>query len=213
VIDDIPDPPPGSRIRAEHEHETVVLSWRARPWEITLPQFVVARGRSLAMRLLTIVWIAWLVRVVVGLFVEAVAGGGALELALVCLVGGSFIWAEWDRNRLIKRFRPVERLVISEDTLIHTPSARRTVEPYLPPRNLPAPTRPDDPDAPPPSHTWPSAFVRRRDAGDVRLAGKGASEIIALGSTEGELAIGRRLPHADREWLVEVLRRWKDPEA
>ena len=210
---EVPDPPEASRIRVEREHATVALSWRARPWDTTLVQRAVEYLKDWTTGVLILVWIAWLGRVAVGLFVPALSGGGAVELVLVCLVGGSFVWASYDRFRRQKRFRPTERLVLGEDTLIHTPSARRSVPPYRPPEEGSELARPGGPDAPPPSHTWPSAFVHRRDAGDVRLAGKGLSEIITLASADGEFTVGRRLPHADREWLVTVLKSWKDSEA
>lgn len=210
---EVPDPPQESRIRVEREHAMVVLVWRARPWDTTLVQRAVEYVKAWMTGVFVLVWIVWLARVVVGFFVPFLFGGGAVELVLVCLVGGSFVWASYDRFRRQGRLRPTERLVLGDDTLIHTPSARRSVPPYRPPEEGSDLARPGGPDAPPPSHTWPSAFVHRRAAGDVRLAGKGLSKIIALASEEGELTIGRRLPHADREWLVEVLRSWKDAEA
>jgi len=224
---EIDDPPPNSRIRAEHEHATVTFTWRARPWDTTLLQRAVEYVKKTATRVLIAGWGMWFVRT--GFDISArrlftgwrvpypliafVRSGGATELALVCLIGGLFIWAAWDRGRRLKRLRPVERLVIADDTLIHTPSSRRNVPPYLAPEQGPGPAPPLGPDAPPPSHTWPSAFLKRCDAGELRLAGKGSSEIIALATGDGELTIGRRLPRADREWLVGVLRRWKDSEA
>jgi len=221
---EIDDPPAGSRVRLEREHASVTLTWRARPWDATLLQRAVEYVKKTATRVLIAGWGMWFFRTVFDMFtpliftgwrvshplIAFVRGGGAVELALVCLVGGCFTWAAWDRGRRLKRTRPVERLVIADDTLIHTPSSRRNMPPYLAPEEGPGPAPPSGPDAPPPSHTWPSAFLKRCDAGELRLAGKGASEIIALATGEGDLTIGRRLPRPDREWLVEVLKAWKE---
>jgi hypothetical protein len=209
----VPDPPPGSRIRVEREHAAVTLSWRARLWDATPRQRAVDVVTNLITCVLVVAWVVWLTRAVVGLFGPDVFTGGTLGSAIVGFVGGVFIWASWERYRSRAHFRATERLILGEDTLIHTPSARRMVPPYRPPEEGSDRARPGGPDTSPPSHTWPSAFVRRPDAGDIRLAGKGVSEIIAVASAEGELAVGRRLPHADREWLVSVLKSWKESPA
>ncbi|MHC5058951.1 MAG: hypothetical protein ACYTKD_30210 [Planctomycetota bacterium] len=210
---DVADPPPGSRIRVEREHAAVTLSWRARLWDATPRKRAVYVVTDLITCLLVVAWVVWLAHSLVDLLDPATFSEELLELILVGCVGGVFIWASWDRYRRRARFRATERLVLGEDTLIHTPSARRKVAPYRPPEERSEVARPAGPEAPPPSHTWPRAFVRRPDMGDIRLAGKGASEIIAVASAEGELTMGRRLPHADREWLASVLKRWKESPA
>jgi len=55
--------------------------------------------------------------------------------------------------------------------------------------------------------------LTRDQIGEIQLLGKGRFEHVAVTTRSGHCDMGKHLPHADREWLVEVLRRWKDTTA
>jgi len=55
--------------------------------------------------------------------------------------------------------------------------------------------------------------VPRDEVDRIQVVGKGRFEHVSVAMRSGHCDMGKHLSHADREWLVELLRRWKGATA
>ena len=213
---DVPDPPHGSRVRVEHRGETVVVTW---------PSAAVGGGHALRVTRLTMLVLAlpFAAAAVTGLvgslvvFLPHVALSlSRADFAAHCVRFLLCAAVLWIITRFIvswRRFKPSERLVIEGDTLVVSPARAAAKHPYLAQEawadqlsRLGEAARSAVP-------RGACAVVQRRDVRGVRLEGKGAFGIVSVKAVGNDVDMGRRLRDADREWLVDVIKRWKESPA
>jgi len=197
----LPDPPAGSAIKVEQVADGVRLKWKPRPQRLAflwaslglalacVVFYFILRGAMESRRVSAGEWIE---------FLGVIAAG-------VVLVGLSVAVS------VRRHSRALEVLVLKADSLVHFPAwtaarAERALvmgegpwwasgwmakfRPFLGKRE--------------------SVSLDRSGIRDMVLMGRGKFEHIALTMRVRHLDVAKHISHADREWLLGVLRRWRD---
>lgn len=197
----LPDPPAGSAIKVEPVAEGVRLKWRPRPQRLAFVWaslglalacvvfYFILRGAMESRRVSAGEWIE---------FLGVIAAG-------VVLVGLSVAVSVRQHSRAL------EILVLKADSLVHFPA-------WTPARAERALVMGEGP-------WWASGwmaklrpFLGRRESVSlerksiisIEVMGRGKFEHIALTMRVGHLDIAKHISRAEREWLLDVLRRWHD---
>ncbi|MHC4198876.1 MAG: hypothetical protein ACYSU0_02730 [Planctomycetota bacterium] len=197
----LPDPPAGSAIRVEPVAEGIRLKWKPRPqrraflWAslglalACVVFYYILRGAMDSRRTTTGEWIE---------FLGVIATG-------VALVGLSVAVS------VRRHSRALEILVLKDDSLVHFPA-------WTPARAERALVMGEGP-------WWASGWMakfrpflgkresvslERKSIIGIESMGRGKFEHIALTMRVGHLDIAKHISRADREWLLGVLRRWRD---
>ena len=207
VVIELPDPPLGSRIAVERGGEAVRLSWPGRPW---------ARGRVAdALDLAAIALACGLAAAhaiwMLGSLVSLPLGGSSATL-IHLPVSAVFIWAAWTMARNRRRYRSSERLVLDDSFVVHCPVRRVPLFPLFPYADVNAfveELAELSQDARGLLPRGACAFLRKADVKDIAVEGKGAFGVVSIKAGDYDVDVGRRLGEVEREWLVELLRRWK----
>jgi hypothetical protein len=133
-----------------------------------------------------------------------------LGMLAVSALAPGLLWAAICVLRSARRFRSTEALVIDADALVHSPARRDAAFPYVARRDVA-----DEPGvlsdgARSLLRSGACAALRRREILDVRLEDKGDHRVLSIKADGYDVDMGRQLSDADREWLLDVLRRWRE---
>ncbi len=208
---DIPDPPAGSSVRKEPHPEGVRLSW---------PGHSRAKGTMLA-----IAFALAVVALVAGVLIGAMLfrKGTPYEGAKYAVVAGFLVAASFLSTVLAVRLRSLfrEGVALGPDELLWTPPASASEmsghfgwsggESMLGHSSRVA------------QGLFRTAFeglvlwrerevirIPRSGITDFRLEGRGRFEHLTISVGKTDIDIAKRVGHDDREWLLALLRRWRD---
>ncbi len=198
---ELPDPPPGARIRTKPGAVGIRLSWQPRPHRAA---FVWGAAG--------LVTAGWFALTACEVAIQEGPGPSAERAATVGFLVAS-VTALGMAAALFLRLRSLAReaLVLEPDGLSH-------LRAWSPARA--------DVGAVPSAGGW-SVFdglrklrdithgrertsVPKKGVRRIRLMGRGSFEHVAVETRSGHIDLGKHLGHAEREWLLEVLRRWRD---
>lgn len=207
---ELPDPPHNSPITIEHRGEAIGLSW---PTGI--------RGCSRGANTVALVVLAPFALVAVAgvlsslaVFIPHLAFRLPPETVigrfLVFAVSAGFLWVYYRASANRRRFRATELLVIDGNAIVHSPSRRVPRFPYAEAKAFVEELGHLSEDAQALVRLGACVFVDRYEVKDIALEGKGSFGIVSVKTGGYDVDIGRGLSHADREWLLEILRRWRE---
>lgn len=212
---ELPPPAPGSSVKVRRRGEALALVWpawagrRGTAWRLldigTYVFAILFLGVSLALLFPTLAVFITPTPLVSGWRSDAVLG----MLAASALASG-LLWAAICVFRSARRFRSTEALVIDADSLFHSPARRDLAFPYVATRDVA-----DEPEvlsdgARSLLRSGACAALGRREILDVRLVVKGDDRVLSIKADGYDVDIGRQLSDADRAWLLDILRRWRD---
>jgi hypothetical protein len=136
-----------------------------------------------------------------------------LAVPAIVLGGGATLWCWFGRSGRSTVALEPRRLVF------HEPAHRGAFRDMLTMADL-GPSRPDRP-VPADRAEWEAELDKQRrrqrhavaKSPEVPVEDLGSERGVSVGSVVWTVRIGQDLGDADREWLVEVLKRWRDSEA
>jgi hypothetical protein len=197
----LPDPPAGSAIKVEQIAEGVRLKWKPRQQRLAF------LWSSLALVFACVVFYSILRGAIAS---RRTTAGEWLEFLGVVAAGGVLVGLTVAVSAR-RRSRALEILVLKADSLVHFPA-------WTPARAERVAMMGEGP-------WWASGWMAkfrpflgkresvsldRKGITGMELLGRGKFEHIALTMRVGNLDIAKHISHADREWLLGVLRRWRD---
>ena len=199
---ELPELPQGSAIRIEQRGEPAALSWPARPW---------ARGPVANVLDTTATVIAVIVAAlyVLGLVRLTLARVASVFAAVHVPIAAVFLWATWTTIRNRRRFRYREKLLLDGGALVHLPSRQTASASHAVAGSLPEQTADLSEGARTMTRKRAYAVARKAEIRDVALQAKGRFGIVSVKCDGYDVDMGRQLSDADREWLLEVLLRWR----
>jgi hypothetical protein len=206
---ELPDLPYRSVVGIEHRGEAMALEWpsgrgvASRAGNtvalILLAPFALAAGAG-------ILWSAatFMPHVAFLLSSETV-----IARIFVLMVSLAVLWVYYHIFAERRRFRGSELLVIDRNAIVHSPSRRVPHFPYAELKAFVEELKRLSDDAQRLVRLGVYVFVDKRDVRGIALEGKGGSGIVSIKCDGCDVDVGRGLGRADREWLAEILRRWR----
>ncbi|MHC4198879.1 MAG: hypothetical protein ACYSU0_02745 [Planctomycetota bacterium] len=207
---ELPDLPYRSVVGIEHRGEAMALEWpsgRGVACRVgnTLTLIVLAPFALAA--LAGLLWSAFLSmpHVAFRLAPETVIGR-----SFVLVASAAFLWMYYRAFVQSRRYRGSELLVIDRNAIVHSPSRRVPRFPYAEARAFVEELKRLSDGAQELVRLGACVFVDKPDVKGSALEGKGSFGIVSVKCDGYDIDMGRRLGHADRAWLAEVLRRWRN---
>lgn len=196
----LPDPPEGSAISVKPIAEGVRLSWKPRRQRrafLWATFYLAAGGAGL--------WLAWtclrlafsVPRHAIGEFLFVVVSGVILFGLAIALF-------------LRQRQLALETVVFTSDGLSHTGawSPAKAEGTFAASDHWLLPFK--GPNVREILRKREATIIERAEVTSIRLMGRGRFEHIAVETPTRHVDIGKHVGHADRAWLLDVLRRWRD---